>query len=702
MLFRIYVQKYYREFTWLFCTLGAVLIAATVRAPFKWDGQLLDLLIKARSIIFPSANKEESAVAVIALDRRSLESPELARYPRVMLAPVWAKIVDALFKAKIQEVGFDLIFAYDANQFPGIAPDFNAPFLKVLHEHQDRIALARSDQPPVRSFVMAAGGNDALGLAEITPDSDGRYRHVRNSYDTDAGPALSLAGLLIERAAGAPRMPPEVLLAPRRHLETIPAYSVIDVLRCITEPEILESAFRGKIVVIGSTVPEEDREECSGRLLNPVPQDSAPIASCGLRLLGASDPRSDTVPGVFLHAAAVDAVVGRHLTETAPRTIITAAAAVAGAAAALVTFLLTPWSALGAVAAIAIALFGAAVGALQAGWWIPLAMPLYVLVATPAICLMMRYLVEVRTRRQVQRAFNHYLAPAIVDRLASDPSALRLGGEYREVTVMFADLSGFTALSMQVRADILTAKVNQYLGYVVEQVEARGGYVDKFIGDSVMALWGAPVADPEHALNAVRAAMAAADCITHAQQEDEALGELGLSIKIGVNSGDAVVGNVGTENRYNYTAVGEIVNLASRLEGIPPLYHCRVLVGPRTAQLVGSEFLMRELDWVQVKGASKPLALYEPIIERSRATDQQNENVARFAQALSRYREGRFADAYAIWEELAAEEGRSPIYRDGMDKWAPNPASAMATRARQLMEQPPGATWNAVRILTTK
>ena len=142
--------------------------------------------------------------------------------------------------------------------------------------------------------------------------------------------------------------------------------------------------------------------------------------------------------------------------------------------------------------------------------WIPLALPFFALAAAPVIAHVVRYLIEERTRQRIQHAFSHYLSPAIVDRLASDTSALKLGGELREVTVMFADLSGFTALSGKVEPEVLTQMTNQYLGYIVESVEATVGYVDKFIGDAVMAIWGAPVADRKHAVNGIRAAMAAA------------------------------------------------------------------------------------------------------------------------------------------------------------------------------------------------
>src|SRR5206468_6241942 len=136
------------------------------------------------------------------------------------------------------------------------------------------------------------------------------------------------------------------------------------------------------------------------------------------------------------------------------------------------------------------ALLAGATAALAVELWLPLALPLGALIAAPALAHVVRYLVEERRRRRIENAFSHYLAPAIVDRLAAEPSALQLGGERREVTVMFADLSGFTELSGQIEPEVLTRLTNEYLGYIVEPVEATGGYVDKFIGDAVLAIWG--------------------------------------------------------------------------------------------------------------------------------------------------------------------------------------------------------------------
>lgn len=689
-------RRRYRELACALCALVAALAASWAGAPVTADGPLLDLLVWARSVAAPPRGAPEAAaVAVIALDRRSLEAPELAPYPRAFFAPVWTAVLDSLVAAGTRAVAFDFLFSYSANRFQ---PDFDAPFLAALARHRSRVVLARSAATlPAPPFLAALHDDaEALGLAELSADPDGRYRGVRASYETTEGGALpSLAGALLRRAGGPP-MPSAVVLAPERHPETIPTYALIDVLRCATSsPAAMAKAFAGKVVLIGTTLPEEDRRVSSSRFLSPPRTDAAPLHPCGLRRLGASVPDSASVPAVFLHAAAVDAVLREGVTSTAPVASVvglTASTAAIGAAAGLT---LTPGLAAAATLGSGALLFAGATTALAAQRWVPIALPLGALLIAPWVAYVVRYLTEERARRRIQHAFSHYLSPTLVERLAQDASVLKLGGERREVTVMFADLSGFTALSSKVEPEALTRLLNRYLGFIVEEVEATGGYVDKFIGDAVMALWGVPVDDSRHAVNGVRAAIAAVARICREREAAEARGEAGFSVRMGLNSGPAVVGNVGTERRYNYTAVGETVNVAARLEKVPDAYACQIVVGPRTAELVRDEFLVRELDFVRVKGLDAALAVFEPLVARSRATPQQLERVRRGAEALAHYRAGRFTDASAIWDALAraewgAQQGAPP----------PNSASRMAERARALAAKPPSRPWDGAWPVT--
>src|ERR1700732_2541866 len=184
---------------------------------------------------------------------------------------------------------------------------------------------------------------------------------------------------------------------------------------------------------------------------------------------------------------------------------------------------------------------------------------------------------------------------------------------------MFADLSVFTALSTRLPPEELMAVTNTYHAMMVEAVEATGGYVNQFLGDAVMAIWGAPLADPAHAASATRAALRIVEKIMRAKAEADALGVPGYAVKIGINTGPAVVGNVGAPKRYNYTAVGETVNIAARLESVPEDYGCRIVVGPVAAAAIADRFVLCELDWIKVKGKDEAFSVFQLIGERSTA-----------------------------------------------------------------------------------
>jgi adenylate cyclase len=210
------------------------------------------------------------------------------------------------------------------------------------------------------------------------------------------------------------------------------------------------------------------------------------------------------------------------------------------------------------------------------------------------------------------------------------------------------------------------------------------------------------VPDSGHAANGVRAALGAVARVRQEHDAAAARGEAGFSLKIGLNSGPAVVGNVGTERRYNYTAVGVTVNVASRLESVPPLFGCQVVIGPRTAELLQSEFLLRELDWIMVKGGHAPIAVFEPLVERAKATPEQVDAARRFADALAHYRAMRFVDACTVWEALDREESDASSARSGKGEPPPGPAAKMAEHARELIAHSPPHPWDRVRVLTSK
>ena len=258
---------------------------------------------------------------------------------------------------------------------------------------------------------------------------------------------------------------------------------------------------------------------------------------------------------------------------------------------------------------------------------------------------------------------------------------------------MFADLSGFTSLSTKLPPEELMAVTNRYHAMMVEAVEATGGYVNQFLGDAVMAIWGAPLPEPDHAASAARAALRIVETIMHAKGEADALGLPGYSVKIGINTGPAVVGNVGAPKRYNYTAVGETVNIAARLESVPEDYGCRIVVGPATAAAIADRFLICELDWIKVKGKDDAFSVFQLIGEKSGAGSGDLRYLEQYGAGLERYRAGDFSAAEDIW--------RCEAERSGAGAAVCAASLIMARRCTNLKSAPP-AVWDGVFVKTSK
>ena len=643
-------------------------------------------------------------VAVIAMDRSSLDSEELAATPRVLFGPFWAKLIDGLTEAGAKAIGFDIIFSYSANRFPALDAQYDRGFYDALARHHDRLVLARSARQPVAAPVEAAvydldgdAGNDepaAIAFAELNPDSDGVQRRVGPHLRASDGQLLPTFSAALLARAQAPAMPDPVLLAPAAPLETIPTYRLIDVLRCLDQqPAAVAEAFSGKVVLIGSNLPEEDRKRTPDRFMPQPAARPAESGECRLGRLGPSHAEGGTTPGVFVHAAAVQSVLTGSLVRPVPLIGRASAAVLASLGGSLLGFAVAPWLAVLGVTAVSAACFGLAVLALAFGFWFPIAVPAAAAIVSMVLAYLVRFLVEERRRHRVQHAFSHYLAPSIVDRLAESEAELRLGGERREITVMFADLSGFTALSTRLPPEELMAVTNTYHAMMTEAVEATGGYVNQFLGDAVMAIWGAPLPDPDHAASAARAALRIVEKIMQAKTEADALGVPGYAVKIGINTGPAVVGNVGAPKRYNYTAVGETVNIAARLESVPEDYGCRIVVGPATAAAIADRFVLCELDWIKVKGKDEAFSVFQLIGERSTAKSAEMRYLEQYGTGLAHYRVGDFATAEDIWRQQATgsidELSRS------------SPPLIMARRCADLKSAPP-AIWDGVFVKISK
>ena len=222
-----------------------------------------------------------------------------------------------------------------------------------------------------------------------------------------------------------------------------------------------------------------------------------------------------------------------------------------------------------------------------------------------------RSVVEEREKRRIRHAFRHYVNPEVADMLAKHPERLRLGGERREISVLFSDIRGFTGISETVPPEKLGELLNEHMDAMTEVIFSHQVLLDKYVGDAVMALWGAPVHAPHHALACCRAAL---EMLARVQMLQAHWRERGLpliEIGVGIATGEAVVGNFGSARRFNYTALGDTVNLASRLEALNKQHGTRILIAESTRQAIGGAFLCREIDVLPIRGRVQPVTVYE-------------------------------------------------------------------------------------------
>jgi adenylate cyclase len=302
-----------------------------------------------------------------------------------------------------------------------------------------------------------------------------------------------------------------------------------------------------------------------------------------------------------------------------------------------------------------------------------------------------RFFSEERDKRKARERFSRFLAPAIVDEVLSQEGSLRLGGEKRELTALFADIRGFTTISEQLDPHVLLEVLNQYLTPMTDIiVQGHQGTLDKYIGDAIMAFWGAPRPQPDHALRACKAALAMLVELDRLRAGWRAQGLPDIDVGIGLNTGPMSVGFVGSQDRfYNYTILGDAVNLASRLEGANRPYGTRIIIGPETWAQVKDQVVVRQLDLVRVKGKREPVRIYE-LLALVPGPPELAPWLEAFAWGLSAWQAQR-------WDE-ATERFREADRLRGGDACA----QVYLERCEAMRRHPPGPEWDGVFEMKTK
>ncbi|HVO56173.1 MAG TPA: CHASE2 domain-containing protein [Dongiaceae bacterium] len=442
---------------------------------------------------------------------------------------------------------------------------------------------------------------------------------------------------------------------------TYPHYSMADVI----ERKLPPGTFAGKIVLIGAT--------------------ATGIGDLRTTPFGGLD-----YPGVEIHANVMDNILhGKFLRRGARESLADVLLIlVFGIPLGIWMALVSPrWMALGAALLVPLAVLD--YYAFLRGNWLNFTVPALTLVANVLLVSLYRALIEEKEKRRVRTAFGQYLSPEVIRRLLLNPQLVE--PRKTEVTVMFSDIRGFTTISEKLDAQELAVFLNRYLSDMTKIVFERNGTLDKYIGDAVMAFWGAPFEQPDHAVQACRTALDMMARMRQLQKQWEAEGKPRLDIGIGLNTGVASVGNMGSSLRYGYTALGDSVNLSSRLEGLNKDYGTHILVSETTylnAQESGMVF--RELDLIRVKGKLQPVLLYELVGYASDLTPRLQSLLERFRAGRTLYRQRRWKEAQDAFQSILDQ------YPDD------GPARAYWKRCQEYLFDEPPANWDGVFTMTHK
>jgi adenylate cyclase len=580
----------------------------------------------------------DPSIKIITIDQSSLERMAAEEntswpWPRELYIP----IIEFLKSAGARGVAFDIIYSershfsvHDdralAESFAGTMPVVLAgairsakftvsnPDVRLFTERQQRLygpgrpigfeKLVAAEVPdvalPIGEFIEAA---HAVGNVTIPNDSDGIFRHMLPGARVGEAPILSLPFALLRAADPAREFDVTRLnsrgeftvkfFGPARTYRTYSYYGILRSFQALADgkaPVISPSEFKDSYVFVGMDAP--------GLLdLRPTPL-------------------SRSFPGVEYHATALDnALHNSFIRETSIsfNLLFVAIFVVVGTFGTL--FVTTPFKQACVALGAPTVLMGATFFAAGLGFWVPLMVPLLCTCFAIGAAFAYQYQLEGRDGRFLKNAFQFYLSPQLIGRIIEDASTLSLGGERKELTVFFCDIEGFTKMSESLDAQVMGLFLNEFLSEMTTIILEHQGTVDKYIGDAIVAFWNAPVTVAEHPALAVTSALECQRRIRELQDSFHDRFGVRPALRIGLNTGFVSVGNFGSRERFNYTVIGDVANVASRLEGANKFFGTKILVSENTFERLPSGVTCRKIANIRVVGRSESLRVYEPLID---------------------------------------------------------------------------------------
>ena len=687
-------------------------------------GWSIDSLTALRwQVLGPRRDPVSTPVAVIAIDEETYQTPPFKGSPTLTWTPEVGRVLDAVVRGGARVVGFDIVFPtsieqseipFDDDLLGGRMRGFDRPFLRSLAKGASagKVVLGevlrgeRSIRPSPGQQI-AVGRQKNIRALNIYSDPDEVVRRMPLMFLIDGERVPSMALELASRALNTEPVLAEdgsVMLAGYLVPSAIPntltlnfeggandvqTFSFADLRACVerADTDFFQREFANKVVIFGTLLDSEDRKLTSKRFATGL--DGSRAARCALPAAQqtAAQFKRSSIAGVYIHATAVHNLMARDAIVELGRFPVTMIAIAFAALASLAARMLAPGGAAVAYLGMVAAWTCFATLAFALSLALPLSEPFLAGLAAMAAIIAYRLVVTDRGERLLRKSFALYLAPQVIDKMLASNKLPVLGGEIRDVTVFFSDLEGFSSIAEKMAPAQLVEFMNEYLSAMTDIIESNGGYIDKYIGDSIVAVFGAPVEDKEHAISAAHAALHCRVRLDELNQASAAFHGHKVVHRIGLNSGEALLGNIGSRRRFNYSVMSDAVNVASRLEGANKYYGTTIVASETTVALTGSKFAWRELDDIRVRGRSNPLRIYELLAEAGKETAQQAASRASYAEGLAHWRIGEFEAAAKCFDRFAH-----------FDK----PSKLFLRRANAFVSDPPGPDWEPVNTLTAK
>ncbi|MFA6446978.1 MAG: adenylate/guanylate cyclase domain-containing protein [Patescibacteria group bacterium] len=610
-------------------------------------------------------------VVIIAIDDAAMA--RLGRWP--WARSVHAQVIEKISQAQPLAIGYDVNFPETSDQAndAALASAIQAAG-KVVLPAELTLSITRNvityDPSkvlmPISQIAVAAAG---IGHVNTPQDVDGVVRRVPVIASSPDGSKLKSFEIRLTELAGIAVDPNQALDSLGRIIihyvnapeKGFPTYSAADLM----DDKVQASALKDRIVMVGATAADLHDDQLVPTSFN------------------------QPMSGVEIHSSILDTLLKGNYLREVPGWALFVYLVLLGALLGLVLPKLRPRYSIPLVIVVWLANLIGAFYAFDRGWIMDVLWPTILLLVGFGAVTLERRVASEQQKREIKNAFSRYVSSSVVNSILSDMSKLHLGGERRRMTVLFSDIRGFTTISEGLKPEKMVEIMNIYLSRMTNIVFKYDGVLDKYIGDAVMAFWNAPLDQTDHAKRAVQTGL---DMLAELKEMNaaKAFGDLEIKIGVGVNTGDMVVGNMGSEERFDYTVIGDSVNLGSRMEALTKEYGVAMLISESTKDALNGGFLLRLVDLVAVKGKKVPVKMYEVIKKTAKATQQDKDLVAQYEDAIKDYFAKDFSSAIQKIQSLLQK-----YPTDG-------PSKTLLERAQHFQSNPPPADWDGAWVMTKK